>query len=123
MHYIIYLQVLQDNYSYKELAKEGDAVQEVTVGKGTEKSVKVIYQKNAGKLIKKGQGNNISQNVQINENISAPLNKGDIVGKVQFLDGENIIEEVNLVSDKTIDKIGMWNMVSDLYKKWFNLLR
>lgn len=111
------------NYSYKELAKKGDIVQSVVVGKGIQDTVQAVFENDVGKLIKKGQGNNIIQNIEMNENISAPIKKGDILGTVKFLDGENIIETVNIVSDRDIEKIGLWNMTTQLYNMWFNMLR
>lgn len=111
------------NYSYKELAKKDEPVQDINIGKGTENLIKAVYEKDTGKLVKKGQGNNLTQIIEIDENISAPINKGDVLGKVKFMDGEKQIEEVNLVSDRSVDKIGLWNMVVSLYRMWFNVLR
>lgn len=112
-----------NNYSYKELAKKGDIVQTVLVEKGLESTVNAIYENNVGKLLKKGQGANIEQKIEINENISAPIQAGDIIGTVSFMDGENKIDTVNLISDRSVNKIGLWNMVSHLYSMWFNLYR
>lgn len=111
------------NYSYKELAKKGEVVQTAIVEKGIEATVDTAYEKDAGKLIKKGQGKNISQSIEMNENISAPIKQGDVLGVVKFLDGESEIESVNLVATKDIEKVGLWNMVTNLYKDWFNLIR
>lgn len=111
------------NYSYKQLAKKGEPVQTVNVGKGRDKTVQAVFEDNAGKLMKKGQGNNIEQVIEINPNISAPINKGDIVGSVTFNDNGNQIHKVNLVSDRSIEKIGLWNMASYLYSMWFKLTR
>lgn len=93
------------NYSYKELAKKGEAVQSVFVEKGIETTVQAVYEKDAGKLIKKGQGNKIEQSVEMNDNIMAPIYQGDVIGKVIFSESGNTIETVNLVADKDIAKI------------------
>lgn len=93
------------NYSYKELAKRGDIVQSVFVEKGIENMVQAVYEKDAGKLIKKGQGNKIEQSIEMNDNIMAPIHQGDVLGKVIFSESGNTIETVNLVADKDIAKI------------------
>ena len=93
------------NYSYNELAKKGEAVQSVFVEKGIETTVQAVYEKDAGKLIKKGQGNKIEQSVEMNDNIMAPIYQGDVIGKVIFSESGNTIETVNLVADKDIAKI------------------
>ena len=111
------------NYQYKELAKKGEVVQDVPIFKGIEPNIKAIFETDLGKLIKKGNNAEISSNIQINENISAPIEKGSVIGNVKFFDGQNQIGEVNLISDRNVKKIGLWNVVTNLYSKWFNLLR
>ena len=76
-----------------------------------------------GKLIKKGSNSEISQEITINENISAPIAIGDVLGNIVYTcpDGKNIT--VDLVADKSVEKITLWNMTTYLYKMWFNLFR
>ena len=112
-----------NNYSYKELAKKDTVVQEIIVQKGVEDKANAVFEKDYGKLIKKGTANNIEQNIEINDNITAPIKKGDVVGKVIFNDGSNNISSVNLVADRDISKITLWNMTTHLYNMWFNLSR
>ena len=112
-----------NNYLYKELAKKDTVVQEIIVQKGVEDKVNAVFEKAYGKLIKKGTANNIEQNIEINDNITAPIKKGDVVGKVIFNDGSNNISSVNLVADRDISKITLWNMTTHLYNMWFNLSR
>ena len=97
--------------------------QEINVQKGIEDKVNAVFENDYGKLIKKGDSNNIEQNVEINSNITAPIKKGDVVGKVTFVDGSNNISSVNLVADRDISKITLWNMTTHLYNIWFNLSR
>ena len=111
------------NYSYKQFGKEGEIVQNIAVEKGVEPSVNAIYEKEASVLIKKGQEKNVIQNIKINENISAPLVKGDKIGEATFeLDGK-VIATVNLVAGNDVNKVNIWNITTNLYKKWFNVIR
>lgn len=76
-----------------------------------------------GTLLKKGEDKNVSQNILIEENLSAPISKGQKIGEASFtLDGK-VIGTVCIVADKDIKKNGLMNMVSYLYKNWFCLLR
>lgn len=76
-----------------------------------------------GTLLKKGEDKNVSQNISIEENLSAPISKGQKIGEASFtLDGK-VIGTVDIISDKEIRKNGLMNMVSYLYKNWFCLLR
>ncbi len=76
-----------------------------------------------GTLLKKGEDKNISQNISIEENLSAPIIKGQKIGEACFtLDGK-VIGTVDIISNKEIKKNGLMNMVSFLYKNWLCLLR
>ena len=111
------------NYSYKEFGKQGENVKTLQVEKGVETSVNAIYETTASVLLKKGQEKNIVQNININDTISAPIEKGEKIGEVSFeLNGEKIAT-VNLVSDEEIKKVNVWNITTNIYEKWFNLMR
>lgn len=112
-----------NNYSYKELAKRNDLVQNVSVRKGVESEVSGIFKDDLGFLLKKGEDKNISQNISIDKNLSAPISRGQKIGEVSFtLDGK-LIGTAHIVSNKEIKKNSLFNMVSHLYKNWFCLLR
>ncbi len=82
-------------------------------------SLKMIF----GTLLKKGEDKNISQNIFIEENLTAPINKGQKIGEASFtLDGK-IIGTIDITLDTEIKKNGLMNMVSYLYKNWFCMLR
>ena len=111
------------NYSSKSFGKKGDIVQSISVNKGIDRELNLCLEKDASILLKKGQDSDISQNLTLNENISAPITKGDILGTISYtLDGEEL-EKINLVAEKDVARFTFWNMTTSLYKKWFKLLR
>lgn len=73
--------------------------------------------------MKKGSSNDISQEISINENISAPVNKGDVLGKVTYSCPDGSKLQVDLVAENSVEKITLWNMTTYLYNLWFNLFR
>ena len=111
------------NYTSKSFGSKGDIIQEVDVNKGIEKKVNAILEEDACVLIKKGDTGNITQNVIINENISAPIKQGDVLGKIEFKAGDEVILEKKLVAQKDVAKSTMWNITTNLYLKWFNMCR
>jgi D-alanyl-D-alanine carboxypeptidase (penicillin-binding protein 5/6) len=111
------------NYTSKSFGSKGDIIQTVDVNKGIQPQVNVVLEEDACVLIKKGDTGNIIQNIVINENIVAPIKQGDVLGKIQFKAGEEVILEKNLVAEKNIDKSTMWNITQNLYLKWFNMCR
>ena len=111
------------NYTSKSFGSKGDIIQTVDVNKGIEKQINAVLEEDACVLIRKGDTGNINQNVIINENIMAPIKAGDVLGKIEFKAGDEVILEKNLVAEKNIEKTTLWNITTNLYLKWFNMCR
>jgi len=111
------------NYTSKSFGDKGDIIRTVDVNKGIETQVNAVLEDNACVLVSKGDMGNITQNVVINENIVAPIKQGEVLGKIEFKSGENILLEKNLVAERSVEKNTMWNITTNLYLKWFNMCR
>ena len=70
------------NYEYKQLAKKGDVLKSVDVTKGVEENLNLIVENDVGLLLKKGQDKDVEQTVELNENISAPIQEGQKLGEI-----------------------------------------
>ena len=112
-----------NNFEYKKLSSKGEMIQEIAVNKGVEKTVKVITETDSGVLIDKGQDKNIEQTITFAENISAPIQQGEILGSITYqLNGEEV-GKVNLVAENAVQKNTAFNMIEYVYSKWFSLFR
>ena len=112
-----------NNYEYKVLTEKGTILKEANVTKGIQEKVEVIFENDAGVLIKKGESQNIEQMINIEENIQAPIEEGQKIGEVIFtLNGEEV-GKTNIVTNTTINKKTFSNILSYIYKNWFCLLR
>ena len=72
------------NYEYKQLAKKGDVLKSVDVTKGVEENLNLIVENDVGLLLKKGQDKDVEQTIELNENISAPIQEGQKLGEMVF---------------------------------------
>lgn len=111
------------NCSCKSFGKKGDIISTAPVNKGIKNTTNLALQEDANIILKKNESSNIEQNITLNDNICAPIKKGDVIGKITFSSNGNQLLEVNLVSDNDIEKNTLWNLTVSLYKKWFNVLR
>ena len=111
------------NCSCKSFGKRGDIISTATVNKGIQNTTNLALQEDANIILKKNESSNIEQNITLNDNICAPIKKGDVIGKIIFSSNGNQLLEVNLVSYNDIEKNTLWNLTVSLYKKWFNVLR
>ena len=111
------------NYKYELLCTKNDFVREIDVQKGTKNKIRVIYDNSIGKITKKNETDQIDTIVEMKESIIAPVEKGEILGKVKFMRGEKTIAEVNLIAEEQIKKKNLISTAGEICKKWFNLLR
>ena len=112
-----------NNYGYKKLGSKGENVKNILVEKGIESSVEVVFENDAGVLVKKGQDKSITQEINIPDTISAPVKSGQIVGEVIFKLDNQELARINIITKKEVNKISFFNNSSYIVEKWFNLLR
>ena len=111
------------NYTSKCFGNKGDVICNIDVNKGIEPKVNVVLEEDSSVLIKKGDTGNITQNIIMNENITAPIKQGDVLGTIQYKSGDDIILEKSLVAETDVAKSNIWNITTNLYLKWFNMCR
>ena len=108
------------NYSFKSFAQKGDTVKEIPVSKGTISSVSAILANNAGVVLKKGEENNIVQNVNLPDSISAPIKEGDKLGEISYSLKNETIATIDIVAKNNVDKIDFPNMIKYVFKSWIS---
>lgn len=111
------------NYKYETLSNENDFVKDIKVQKGVKNKVNLLYDKTLGKITKSNEQDNIETIIDMKDSIDAPVQKNQVIGKVTFKRGEEILGETNLITGEEIKKQSVVNMISEVYEKWFKLLR
>ena len=112
------------NFKYKKLATENESVGKCTINKGLQGQVDAVYKNDFGITIQKNKDKNITQDIEIYNNVFAPISKGQKIGEVNFKDeNNNVIGTVDLVSNQDVEKYGYISMLQNLLKKSFTLLR
>lgn len=111
------------NFSYTKTSTAGEFLQTAEVQKGTVNSVNLCYESDSGALIKNSENGNITSEVTLNENITAPIETGAVLGKVDFYLNDEQIASVNLVAENSVDKITVMNLFGMITEFWVNLFR
>ena len=95
------------NYSYIKLGDNGDTVKSVPISKGIETNINATVENTSGVLISKGKEKQIEQNIFVQNNLSAPVYKGQKVGEITYtLNGETL-DIIDLVASSDVESIGM----------------
>ena len=112
-----------NKFSFKSFGNSGDVIQTVSVNKWVKNHVDAILENSAGTLIENGKESQVTQTVEINDNIEVPIRKGNVIGKVVFsLDGTEL-SSTNLVASCDVDKITLFTMAKKVIYSWVDLLR
>lgn len=110
-----------NNYSYYEFGKKGEVIKNISVNKGHKDNIDLIIDSNCGTLLEKGTEKNIVQNINIPDNISAPIEKGKVIGNITYsINGSNI-GTANVVAGNSVDKISFFELYRKLFYSWINL--
>ena len=111
------------NYSGVSFGKTGDVAIIAEIKKGTSQTVEAVFESSASVIIKKGLESSVTQNIVLDENLEAPIVKGQKIGVANYTLNNEIIATVNLVANDDVKKSGFLNITTDVYSEWFNMMR
>lgn len=112
-----------NNYSATSFGKKGEIIKSVTVSKGTLQSINAVLESDAEILTAKTNTGEISQEITLDDTINAPIIEGQKLGEIKFSINGNIVSTVNLIADKSVDRLSFTSVTKSVLKKWFNLCR
>lgn len=111
------------NYSVTSFGKKGDVIKSVEIKKGTTSSVDAILENDAEVLMSNGSNKDITQEIKLDDSFNAPILEGQKLGEVEFSINGNVVSTVNLVANKSSDKLSFGSIIKFVMNKWFNMLR
>jgi len=83
----------------------------------------IMFENDSGVLIKKSNSSEVKQELILNENIEAPINKNDVLGTMNYYINDNLVSSVNLVAENEISKKTLFNTFNYISSNWINLFR
>ena len=109
------------NYESVEINKKGELMSEISVKKGTVSKVGAIIGDDVKALLPRGQKTKIVRQVNLSEEITAPLKAGQKVGEIIYKIDDNEITRVDIVADRDVEKITFGNIFLRMLKSWFTV--
>lgn len=110
-------------FAFKSFGNKGDLIKTITVSKGVKSQVDVVLENNSGAIIEKNKSSQVTQSINLCDNISAPISAGQKLGEATFsLDG-SVIASVNLVAKSDVPKLNLFTMSKRVVYSWVDLLR
>lgn len=111
------------NYTVTSFGKKGDVIKSVEIKKGTTSSIDAILENDAEVLISNGSNKDVTQEVKLDDTFNAPILEGQKLGEVEFSINGNVVSTVNLIANKSSDKLSFGSIIKFVMNKWFNMLR
>ena len=111
------------NYTVTSFGKKGDVIKSVEIKKGTSSSVDAILENDAEVLMSNGSNKDVTQEIKLDDTFNAPILEGQKLGEVEFSINGNVVSTVNLVANKSSDKLSFGSIIKFVMNKWFNMLR
>ena len=111
------------NYTVTSFGKKGDVIKSVEIKKGTTSSIDAILENDAEVLMSNGNNRDVTQEIKLDDTFNAPILEGQKLGEVEFSINGNVVSTVNLVANKSSDKLSFGSIIKFVMNKWFNMLR
>lgn len=108
------------NYDNSLVLKAGELVGEVAVNEGVEDSFPVYTMEDIYYPLTQSEVENLKERVYIDENVAAPVKRGQSVGHIDLWLGENKIHSVALTAPQDIGENSYKYNLSKLINQWIN---
>ena len=96
--------------NYALISPELTEAADVPVKLGKAKSVSPRMGQEAQLLVEKGKKNSVITEVTLEESLTAPVNQGQRLGTMVIRAGEQVLSEVPLVAEESIERLTAWDL-------------
>ena len=88
--------------------------------KGVKRKVEAVASEKMNILVKKDKKDELRKEIDMADNIMAPVDKGQKVGEIKFYVGDENVNTVDLITTESIKKDSITGILSRLIKVWIN---
>lgn len=96
------------NYSFQKLGADLKSGTTAKVLRGVKKKVYVAAEDTVDILVPKADKQDITRVTEWNEQITAPLKKGDVLGYVNLYMGDTQVGRIKIVANEDIKRLNLW---------------
>lgn len=107
------------NYKIASLVNKGENMGEVKVKKGKGETVTAVTAEDFKMLTSKQNGDGAECNVVLEEEVKAPVKKGQQIGKIEIIRQGKLIGETKIVAAEDVMRTGTADVLLLLIRQWF----
>lgn len=110
-----------NTYQIDKILSKETTISKEKVILGKESTVEVIPKEDINILNTKiGTKRNVTYEIELNDNIKAPLKKGAVVGKINVIEDNQTIMTIDAITKKNINKL---NIFTAYYRELLDILK
>nr|WP_235910899.1 D-alanyl-D-alanine carboxypeptidase family protein [Heliobacterium mobile] len=106
-------------YTYRSVAKAGEVLGNVPVGKGEKETVSAIPRGTPGILVERGKEKGIESRIELQPYVDAPVSAGQKIGELVILQSGNEIRRVDLVAKEEVASGKFSTMMTKMMQKMY----
>lgn len=108
------------NYQiYHDTDEERELLTEILVNGGVETEVLPIYEKDFTYLLMNGENiSDIEKRLELPQEVSAPVEKGQILGTLSYYHGNEKMGEICILAEKSVKEAGYLDYISRVWLAW-----
>ncbi|HHU49049.1 MAG: D-alanyl-D-alanine carboxypeptidase family protein [Caldicoprobacterales bacterium] len=107
------------NYEVVSVLKKDQVVKDnVYVSGGKEEFIDGVVSQNVSFLIKTGESRDFDKEVLLEEKIEAPLKKGDKIGTLTITQGDKVVQNLDIVSDRDVLRANVFDYFKKIFSNW-----
>ena len=107
-----------ENFFNKKVVDKADSIKIDCYIKGSKNVCELLAKEDVSFLLKKGDKTTFETNIKLNDNLVAPLEKDEVVGKLQVFKNAELVKEVDVVLAKKVYKKSYFDNLVDTINNW-----
>lgn len=102
------------NYKIHILSEKDKIVADAKVINGVNPTIPALTAENKYHLTEKSNKNAVESRIILSENLTAPIEKGDIIGEIEFVIDGKVVDKTKLISGDNVEKKSISRIAKDL---------
>ncbi len=106
-------------FENKTFHEQGEVVTQVPLWKGAARVVKAGVAADLAVTVARGTADTLSTRMVLEPKLIAPVQQGQVIGKIEVLQGEKVLNQADVVAMETIEEGGFFRRVWDSIRLFF----
>lgn len=108
-------------YKNETLVEENTLLGTIPINRGVKEEINALAKDGYSQLMLKSDKKEFKQEVTLNQNVSAPIKKGDKVGELKILENGKEVAKIDLIAEEDVEKINFFNLFNKFITQFINL--